>query len=367
MRPFAGWIVDAFGRRVPLALALVLLSGAAALLLTPAGWVVLANRVLTGIAFSIGTTAFYTLAVEVGPGRAPQRGAGLRGAGAHARDRASGRRSRWRSTRASARGNPARPNVSPRSPSGAVAIALASGACFLATVSRFVPSDARIPLPCGRRFRREGLMPAFLNFCAQVPYTGFSAFLPLWAIGRGVGNPGLLFIGSQMGAVASRLLAGRLADRHGRPIVLAPAMVGLAATLVGMSAAAGLPTFFVLAVGYGALYGVAFVVLPGLAGEAAPPAARGAAINTFGLGADMAQLLGPWGLGLVGEPGASAARWPRPAWCRWSGPRCTSPTRAGRRGRRRRPSALFVACGRRRIYSRGYPSVPSNAYPGGPE
>ncbi|HKC09998.1 MAG TPA: MFS transporter [Methylomirabilota bacterium] len=143
-------------------------------------------------------------------------------------------------------------------------------------------------------------MPAFLNFCAQVPYAGFSGFLPLWAIGRGVGNPGVLFIGSQMGAVASRLLAGRLADRYGRPIVLAPAMVGLAATLVGMSAAVGLPAFFVLAVGCGALYGVAFVVLPGLAGEAAPPAARGAAINTFGLGADMAQLLGPWGLGLVG-------------------------------------------------------------------
>ena len=67
----------------------------------------------------------------------------------------------------------------------------------------------------------------------------------------------------------------------------------------GMSAAVGLPAFFILAVGYGALYGVAFVVLPGLAGEAAPPAGRGAALNTFGLGSDLAQLLGPWGLGLA--------------------------------------------------------------------
>ena len=143
-------------------------------------------------------------------------------------------------------------------------------------------------------------MPAFLNFCAQVPYTGFSAFLPLWAIGRGVGNPGILFVGSQVGAVASRLFAGRLADRYGRRTVLAPAMVGVAATLTGMSVAGGLPAFLVLSAAYGALYGVAFVVLPGLAGEAAPPEGRGAAINTFGLGADVAQLLGPWGLGLVG-------------------------------------------------------------------
>ncbi|MEZ0335472.1 MAG: MFS transporter [Gemmatimonadales bacterium] len=67
VRPFGGWILDAFGRRAPLVLALGLLAGAAALLLAPTGWAVLANRVLTGAAFSIGTTAFYTLAVEVAP------------------------------------------------------------------------------------------------------------------------------------------------------------------------------------------------------------------------------------------------------------------------------------------------------------
>jgi MFS family permease len=133
------------------------------------------------------------------------------------------------------------------------------------------------------------------------PFAGcFSAFLPLWAIGRGVGNPGILFVGSQVGAAASRLLVGRLADRYGRRIVLAPAMGGVAATLIGMSVAVGLPAFFILAIGYGALYGVAFVVLPALVGEAAPPEGRAAAMNTFGLGADLAQLLGPWGLGLAG-------------------------------------------------------------------
>jgi len=73
----------------------------------------------------------------------------------------------------------------------------------------------------------------------------------------------------------------------------------------------GLPAFFILAIAYGALFGVAFVVLPALVGEAAPAAGRSAAMNTFGLGADMAQLLGPWGLGLAagawGLGGALAA------------------------------------------------------------
>src|SRR5215468_6044454 len=60
LRPFAGWIVDAFGRRTPLVLSLVLLANASALLLFPMGWAVLANRVLTGAAYSLDTTAFFT-------------------------------------------------------------------------------------------------------------------------------------------------------------------------------------------------------------------------------------------------------------------------------------------------------------------
>jgi MFS family permease len=82
-------------------------------------------------------------------------------------------------------------------------------------------------------------------------------------------------------------------------------MIGVAVTLVGMTIATGLPVFFALAIGYGALFGVAFVVLPALAGEAAPDEGRGAALNTFGLGAEAAQLLGPWGLGLAADTWAS--------------------------------------------------------------
>src|SRR5262249_29267417 len=66
-----------------------------------------------------------------------------------------------------------------------------------------------------------------------------------------------------------------------------------------MRCATGRPLLCALAVGYGTLYGVAFVILPSIAGEAVPTAGRGAAINTMGLGADLAQLLGPWGLGLA--------------------------------------------------------------------
>ena len=296
VRPFGGWIVDAFGRRGPLTLCLVLLAGASALLLVPAGWAVVVNRVLTGIAFSLGTTAFYTLTIEAAP---PSRVSEVQGYVALGL------------TLGVAAGpfclltlyQGAAPGGTP--PLVAIAIvtiaaSLLSAACFGSTSSPFRARGRRHPYSVRTNFQRAGLLPAFLNGCAQVANTGFSAFLPLWAIGRGVANPGLLFIGSQAGAVASRLLAGRLADRYGRRTVLAPAMMGVAAVLAGMGMVTGLPAFVVLSVLYGALFGVAFVILPGLAGEATRPDQRGAALNTFGLGADAAQLLGPWGLGLAG-------------------------------------------------------------------
>ena len=298
VRPFAGWVADAFGRRVPLALALLLLCIATLLLLTPAGWGILVNRVLTGIAFSIGTTAFYTLTVESAPAARRSEVQGYIALGM---------------TLGIGLGPPiaiavyhglSREIAAPpdRLATLAVAtavVALVSGTCFLATVSAFRPLGRAHPFSLRTPFRREGVLAAFLNFCIQVPYTGFSAFLPLWAIGRGVGNPGLLFVSSQLGAVASRLFGGRLADRHGHRVVLVPAMIGAATALAATSVVAGLPSFLVLAAVYGLLYGVSLVVLLSVAAEAGPPEGRSAVINTYGLGSDVAQLLGPWGLGLA--------------------------------------------------------------------
>jgi MFS family permease len=297
VRPFGGWIVDAFGRRLPLALSLLLLSGACVLLIVPAAWAVLANRVLTGVAFSLGTTAFYTLSIEVAPAERTSEVQGYVALGLTMGVGVGPAILVGAYQGLMPQGTPPERMVA-IALGGAVA-AFLSAACFWATTSTFEPRGRTHPYSLRTNFRREGLMPAFLNCCAQVPNTAFSAFLPLWAIGRGVANPGLLFVGSQLGAVASRLFAGRLADRHGRGVVLVPSMVGVAATLAVMGVAAGFPAFLLLALFYGALFGVAFVILPALAGQAAPPEGRGAALNTFGLGSDVAQLLGPWGLGLA--------------------------------------------------------------------
>jgi len=297
LRPFAGWIVDAFGRRTPLVLSLVLLANASALLLFPMGGAVLANRVLTGAAYSLDTTAFFTLVVESAPpGRHSEvqgyvalgitLGVGVRPAAAVALYQGF------------SPGNLPAERLTPVA-IGAVAVALSSGVCFSAASNTFRALGRAHPYALRTNFRREGLLPAFLNFCTQIPNVAFSTVLPLWAIARGVNNPGVLFVGSQVGAVVSRLLGGRMTDRYGQHPVLVPVLVGVAAALAGMRCAAGLPALFTLAVAYGALYGVAFVILPSLAGKAVLATGRGAAINTMGLGADLAQLLGPWDLGLA--------------------------------------------------------------------
>jgi MFS family permease len=298
VRPFAGWLIDAFGRRLPLVLALLLLSVATGLLLIPGGWAVLANRALTGIAFSVGTTAFYTLTVEAAPAARRSEVQGYIALGM---------------TLGIGFGPPiavavyqglSSANAAPHDRFSMLAVAtagvaLVSGVCFLLTVSAFRPLGRTHPYSLRATYRREGLAAAALNFCVQVPYTGFAGFLPLWAIGRGVANPGLLFVSSQMGTVASRLFGGRLADRHGTHVVLAPAMIGAGTALVATSMAASLPAFLVLAAAYGLFYGVSVVVLLSVAAEAAPPEGRSAVITTYGFGSDVAQLLGPWGLGLA--------------------------------------------------------------------
>ena len=297
VRPFGGWIVDAFGRRPPLVFALGLLAAGCALLAIPSGWAVLANRVLTGVAFSLGTTAFYTLSIEVAP---PERRSEVQGYVALGLTLGVGLGPPilvGLYQGATVHGTPA--DRLAGIALGAAAVAALSGVCFRATSSAFRPLGRAHPYSLRTNFRREGLRPAMLNFCAQVPNTGFSAFLPLWALGRGVAHPGVLFVASQVGSVASRLFAGRLADRHGRAAVLGPALGGVAAALAGMAVATGWAAFLALSLVYGTLFGVAFVILPALAGEAAPPEGRGAALNTFGLGSDLAQLLGPWGLGLA--------------------------------------------------------------------
>jgi len=278
-------------------LSLGLLALGCALLAVPSTWAVLANRVLTGVAFSLGTTAFYTLSIEVAPFERRSEVQGYVALGL---------------TLGVGLGPPilvglyqgATPAATPAArlagiALGAAAVAALGGVCFGATSSTFRPLGRAHPYAVRTNFRREGLMPALLNFCAQVPNIGFSAFLPLWALGRGVANPGVLFVASQAGSVASRLFAGRWADRHGRAAMLVPALAGVAVALGGLAVATGWPAFLALSLVYGALFGVAFVILPALAGEAAPPEGRGAAVNTFGLGSDLAQLLGTWGLGLA--------------------------------------------------------------------
>jgi MFS family permease len=295
VRPVAAWVIDAFGRRLPLVSALVLLSVATGLLLIPTGWAVLANRMLTGIAFSIGTTAFYTLTVETAP---PARRSEVQGYIALGMTLGIG----FGPPIAVAAYHNLSPGTTPAERLATLAaatavVALLSGACFRATLSAFRPLGRTHPLR--RPFHRHGMVPAFLNFCIQVPYTGFAGFLPLWAIGRGVVNPGLLFVSSQVGNVISRLFGGRFADRHGHHAVIVPAMIGSGAALAATGLAAGLPVFVVLAAAYGFCYGVSVVVALSVAGEAAPPEERSAVINTYGFGSDVAQLLGPWGLGLA--------------------------------------------------------------------
>ncbi len=50
-----------------------------------------------------------------------------------------------------------------------------------------------------------------------------NAFVPLYAPGLGLGNPGVYFVLQGIGVLSLRMVAGGLSDRFGRMQVLVPA------------------------------------------------------------------------------------------------------------------------------------------------
>jgi MFS family permease len=80
-------------------------------------------------------------------------------------------------------------------------------------------------------FSKSALFPGFVAMCMTMTFGAVVSFLPLFVQARNLGNPGLFFTVYSIVVVASRPIAGRLADRLGRAVVIVP---GMACIMVAM-------------------------------------------------------------------------------------------------------------------------------------
>lgn len=81
-------------------------------------------------------------------------------------------------------------------------------------------------------FSKAALFPGFVAMCMTMTFGSVVSFLPLFVQVHNLGNPGLFFTVYSIIVVASRPIAGRLADRFGRALVIVP---GMACIVVAMT------------------------------------------------------------------------------------------------------------------------------------
>src|SRR5690625_3641312 len=130
-------------------------------------------------------------------------------------------------------------------------------------------------------FEKTALQPSILLFFITVTFGGIAAFLPLYAVEKGIGGIEFYFLVYAIFLLTSRTFAGRIYDRKGHTYVFPPVVILI---FIAMLLLAWLPSTTVMLVAAG-LYGLGFgSVQPALQAWAVDQAAdnrKGMANATF--------------------------------------------------------------------------------------
>ena len=132
----------------------------------------------------------------------------------------------------------------------------------------------------------------------MLTYGSIVSFLPLYAVSRGITNPGMFFTAYAIVVIVARGLTGRLSDRYGRSSVVIPGLILAALGLWVLAFATSLVLFLAVAVIYGLAFAMVQPSLMAMVVDRAHPSRRGAAMGTFSSAMDLGIGLGSliWGV-----------------------------------------------------------------------
>jgi len=147
-------------------------------------------------------------------------------------------------------------------------------------------------------FSRAALLPSVLVFCLTLSYGALVTFVPLYALGQGMANPGLFFTVQAAMLIVARPLAGQLSDRYGRIAVVIPSFLLVVASMWLLAVASSVPLLFVVAALFGLGFGSAYPALMALLADRVGARQRGAGMGTFTAAFDLGIGLGAiiWGV-----------------------------------------------------------------------
>jgi MFS family permease len=144
----------------------------------------------------------------------------------------------------------------------------------------------------------EALPPAIIAFVITITWGAMTAFFPLYALRKGVDNPGLFFAAFAITLILVRGLGGKILDTYPREKVILPCLFNLIISMPILAFSGTLPMFILVAIIWG--IGSAFLY-PSLVAYAIDRAgaARGPAMGTFTALTDLGAGMGAVIMGIV--------------------------------------------------------------------
>jgi MFS family permease len=144
----------------------------------------------------------------------------------------------------------------------------------------------------------EALPASIMAFMVNIIWGALTAFFPLYALSRGVANPGLFFATFALMLVLGRGFGGKILDIYAREKVIFPCLTTYIISMVILAFSTTLPMFVLVAVIWGIgnafLYPTLVVYALDRAGSS-----RGPAIGTFTAIADLGAGMGSVIMGIV--------------------------------------------------------------------
>ena len=153
--------------------------------------------------------------------------------------------------------------------------------------------DLEIPsLKLETLLAREAVPPAVVAFMLNVIWGTLSAFIPLYALKRGISNPGIFFVFLAITLILGRMLGGRLLDVYDRKRIIFPCLITIVLSLILLVFSGTSSMLIVVAVILGTGWAFIYPSLMIFAIEQAG-LAQGLAMGTFTAIADLGAGIGP--------------------------------------------------------------------------
>jgi MFS family permease len=161
------------------------------------------------------------------------------------------------------------------------AAVLAAAALIVFSLTREPAGERQTHAAPGGLIEPSVFVPSVLVLSFTLTYGAVQSFVLLYAEERDIANGGLYFTSFALATLLSRLIGGRLADRHGRWSVIVPSLAFGAAALALLAVADSL--WMLLAVGmlFGLSFGAGNPAMTALAVDLVPPERHGAGMGTY--------------------------------------------------------------------------------------